>query len=332
MSAMLRILTGIVLGLWVVAGGLPAAAQHGESSRGFVLGGSIMPAIGNWVVLGASGSAWWRPQGEAEWRRFEIGAVLLPGSEIETGDDGGVTLVAGGDRLIVAPQGRLILPLTDVGQDRRLRQQRGHILVQVEDLGERDFRVDTPLLSLGIKGTTFEVFVGREENSVAVHEGEVAVTTRDAPVPIDIGTGEGLRQSATPRAGAERFRLPAVEMARRTTDAPVWLLPGPVAAAAELAQSGAIAAPFDDRRSVDPTRRRERTQVEAGRHSAALAGEAGSDERNGWGSSWILLAVAGATIAALTIPGMALFQNLRQQWLDRPVSKGKRRRELTRGW
>lgn len=324
-----RLVTGVVVGLLVVAAVRPTSAQHGEAPYGFVLGGSVVPAIGNWVVLTATGAAWWRLQGEAEWRRFETGEVLVAGSEIATGGDGEVALVGGGDRLIVRAAGRLVLPPAEVGQDRRLRQQRGHIRVEVEDLGERDFRVDTPLLSLGIKGTTFEVFVDREENSVAVLEGVVAVTTRDAPEPVDVAAGHGLRQSAVSGVGAVRLEFPAVAVAGHASDAPAWLLPE---VATDVVQSGDLPAASDDRRSVDQRQRAERTQANGAPRPDEQATVSESAPRDPWPSSWIFFAVAVATITVLTIPGVALLQNLRQQWLDRPVSRGKRRRELTRGW
>jgi hypothetical protein len=100
-----RILTGIVVGLWVMFGAFTAAAQQREAPRGFAFGSSIVPALANWVVLSASGSALWRPQGEAEWRRLEPGEVLFPSGEVETGGDGEVTLVTGGEQSPSCPSG-----------------------------------------------------------------------------------------------------------------------------------------------------------------------------------------------------------------------------------
>ena len=97
-----------------------------------VLDSSGVPDVANWVVLDANGTAAWRAQGETSWRQFTRGEVLPPGAEIETGSDGEIMLVAGGDQLTIAPQGRLIVPLALSGQDRRLRHERGHILVQIE--------------------------------------------------------------------------------------------------------------------------------------------------------------------------------------------------------
>ena len=160
--------------------GFDDAQPVAGTSHDLVLDSSGVPDVANWVVLDANGTASWRAQGETQWRRFTRGEVLLPGAEIETGSDGEIMLVAGGDQLTIAPQGRLIVPLA-LGQDRRLRHERGHILVQIESRPARDVRIDTPLLSLGIKGTTIEVEVDPEQNSVVVHEGELEVTTWASP-------------------------------------------------------------------------------------------------------------------------------------------------------
>src|SRR5690606_16037906 len=103
----------------------PQAAQH------IVLDSSGVPTSANWVVLEARGIAAWRAEGETQWHGFTPGEVLPPGCEIETGADGEITLVAGGDQLTIAPQGRLIVPIAQPGQDRRLRHERGRIMMQI---------------------------------------------------------------------------------------------------------------------------------------------------------------------------------------------------------
>ena len=169
--------SALLLAVAAPAYGFDGEEQSPQSVDDLVLHGFNVPAAANWVVLDATGIAAWRAEGETRWQRFRRGEVLPPGCEIETGSDGEVTLVAGGDQLTIAPQGRLIVPIAQPGQDRRLRHERGRILVQIESREARDVRVDTPLLSLGIKGTTFEVLVEPTQDSVLVHEGDVEVTT-----------------------------------------------------------------------------------------------------------------------------------------------------------
>ena len=207
---------GVILGLLLALTALLAHGSHKEARaqerpESAVLDSAIVPASANWVVLDATGTSAWRAQGESQWREFELGEVLPPGCEIETGPEGEVVLVAGGDQLVVAAHGRLVLPEAASGQDRRLRHERGRILVHIESRRDRDVRVNTPLLSLGIKGTNFEVDVNAEHDSVVVHDGEVQVTTPDQAEPVDLGAGEGLRQPTAPGSPATRFTLPEPE-------------------------------------------------------------------------------------------------------------------------
>jgi FecR protein len=292
-----------------------------------VLDSSGVPDVANWVVLDANGTAAWRAQGETSWRRFTRGEVLPPGAEIETGSDGEIMLVAGGDQLTIAPQGRLIVPLALSGQDRRLRHERGHILVQIESRPARDVRIDTPLLSLGIKGTTIEVEVEPEQNSVVVHEGALEVTTPGSPDPVELGAGEGLRQPATPDASATRFSAPA--MPAGATDGPAWRLP-----AAETAVPAAPATIGPSIPSDPAAARAQSDRTRAGGERAARPARR-SGKGFGWlddlASSWIYLAIIGVALLVLAIPGRAFLRNLRAQIRDQSGAQGRRRRELVRG-
>ena len=313
-----------------------------------------MPAAANWVVLDATGIAAWRAEGATRWQRFTMGEVLPAGCEIETGSDGEVTLVAGGDQLTIAPQGRLIVPIAQPGQDRRLRHERGRILVQIEARQARDVRVDTPLLSLGIKGTTFEVLVEPTQDSVLVHEGDVEVTTPGGSDAVDLGTGEGLRQPAAPGTEGTRFMMPALEGPPGAADGAAWRLPP--AAVDGPGQSETQRAPTDgpgsrsptrpDRwpgqpeterlRRADPAQTRNRVETER-RGGSARAKPATSDDGLAFGqlddlaSSWGSLAIAAVGLLVLTIPALALLQHLREQWSGGPKSTGERRRRLVRG-
>ena len=342
---------------WLSAGLLVAAVApaHGfddaqpvqGAPHELVLDSSGVPDVANWVVLDANGTAAWRAQGETSWRQFTRGEVLPPGAEIETGSDGEIMLVAGGDQLTIAPQGRLIVPLALSGQDRRLRHERGHILVQIESRPARDVRIDTPLLSLGIKGTTIEVEVDPEQNSVVVHEGELEVTTPGQPDPVELGAGEGLRQPAVPGGNPTRFSAPAPATPAGATDGPAWRLPAtemnapaapdtigpaiPADPAAVRTQSDAAGA----RTQSDATgtraqsdRTRDRTERAARPSPRAGKGFGWLDEK---ASSWGYLAIIGLTLLVLAIPGLAFLQNLRAQWRGQSQAEGRRRRELVRG-
>jgi hypothetical protein len=341
---------------WLLGGLLIAAVPaHGfdgaqpvqGNPHELVLDSSGVPEVANWVVLDANGTAAWRAQGETHWRRFTRGEVLPPGAEIETGSDGEIMLVAGGDQLTIAPQGRLIVPLALSGQDRRLRHERGHILVQIESRPARDVRIDTPLLSLGIKGTTIEVEVDPEQNSVVVHEGALEVTTPGQPDPVELGAGEGLRQSAGPGGSLTRFSAPAPATPAGASDGPAWRLPATGTDTPSGPDTIGQAVPSDPPGArVPPDPAGVRAQADAAGARSQLDRTPDRAERTarpshrvgkgfGWldelASSWGYLAILGVMLVVLAVPGLAFLQNLRAQWRGPSQAEGRRRRELVRG-
>lgn len=323
------LLLGLLLAVSVPAHGFEGQEQAPPSAAELALYGSGAPTYANWVVLDATGIAAWRADGDTRWQPFTRGEVLPAGCEIETGSDGEVTLVAGGDQLTIAPQGRLIVPIAQPGQDRRLRHERGRILVQIESRAARDVRVDTPLLSLGIKGTTFEVLVEATQDSVLVHDGDVEVTTPGEGDAVDLGTRDGLRQSAAPGSEPARFNMPPPEGPAGAADGPVWRLP---ATPPDPGQTETDAAPV----APDSAQGPDRVDRDA-RGGSARAKPATSDGMIDLGqldelaSSWDSIAIAAVGFVILAIPVLALLQHLREQWFGRPKPKGERRRQLVRG-
>jgi hypothetical protein len=314
-----------VLLLSGVLAALPADAEDASLSApptpiGLeVLDTSRPPAGGNWVVLAASEDASWREQVGDGWRHFQRGQVLMPGSEIETGPGGEVILVVGGDQVRVAPSTRLMLP-GFAGDRQRLRHERGRLRVEVEPLPGRAFEVTTPLLSLGIKGTSFETAVGREQDTVVVLDGEVEVRPVGRDERFLLNGGQGLHQPAVPGAEPRPFELPAVR-AQRLQDDPSWHLEGE--ARAELRNERAVgtgAAATTDRAAG--TKGRTRSAAESSARSSIW-----TDDRT---TLLIVAALAGAVVLLLAAPVMALFHNVFEHWLGRPAT-GRRRRELTRG-
>jgi hypothetical protein len=319
---------GLVLALAATAAqAVESTLRAQEIQQGPAFDSATVPTAANWVVLDATGTTAWRAQGESRWRQFTLGEVLPLGCEIETGPDGEVTLVAGGDQLIVAPQGHLIVPLASPGEDRRLRHERGRILVHIESRQNRDVRVNTPLLSLGIKGTNFEVEVDSEQNSVVVHDGEVEVTTPNQPDPVELGAGEGFRQPAAPHGQVTRFTLPeraapSPAVTEPTTSRPSSRADGGAGETATNGRVGAQGGVWSGPRSDSPSTRFDRP-------AARTEGPLGWLDH--WASSWTWVVIAGVALLFLTIPALALLHHLREQWQDRPATRGRRRRELIRG-
>lgn len=303
--------------------GTACAAARAEPAGGApglaVLDTSRAPVNGDWVVVSFHGEVRWRPLDGTAWDSLAVGQVVPAASEIGTGPDGTVTLVVGGDRLVMAADSRLILPARAPDQDQRLRHQYGRLRVDVESGRGRDVEVRTPLLSLGIKGTSFEVAVDRRQNTVLVLDGVVAVTPPDADRATELGPREGWRQPVAPggvperlqlaslpepagRRAPSRWHLPATEPLDATT--PGWSLRPVGAASSPAAELG---------RAAEPARQ---------------SGTGWLDYRT---ALLTILLIAGGGLVILAVPALMLGQNLRAQWLSRPTGKGRRRRSLTHG-
>jgi hypothetical protein len=238
--------TAGALALLAAAGAMVGAAAEPadvELGTAISLDTSRAPLDGEWVVVAATGEATWRPGADARWRPIEVGAVLPAPSEIETGPTGGVTLVLGGDRLVVAPDSRLILSARGHGEDQRLRQERGRLRVDIEPRSGRDVEVRTPLLSLGIKGTSFEVAVDPLQSSILVLDGRVTVSTADGRPPVELGPLQGLSQPSDLRQPARRLELPDLPSTFSRTGPVRWHLDPPAQAAGSGATGSGGSAP-----------------------------------------------------------------------------------------
>ncbi len=303
----------------------PAGVQPGAA---ILLDTSQAPLDGEWVVVTATGDVTWRPQSAAAWQPIVIGGVLPAPSEIETGPTGSVTLVVGGDRLVVAPDSRLILTARRQGEDQRLRQERGRLRVDIESRSGRDVEVRTPLLSLGIKGTSFEVAVDPRQTSILVLDGRVTVSPADGGPPVELGPRQGLSQPTDVSQAARRLEFSDLP--------PNFSRTGPVRW--HLAASGVAAEAVLDQASGTSSSAPGATALRApARAAEAHSGPPESSNGLGaWlGNQRLLVAsmlVAAAGLVVLIGPGLVLGQNLRQRWLDRLGGKGKRRRSLIRGW
>lgn len=106
-----------------------------------------------------------------------------------------------GDRIVTGWRGRLVLGLTDgsqavVGEQSVVEIRdlgssprelfhvlRGKTRVFIEKLGGRPnpYRVNTPTAVIAVRGTLFDVIVKTNDTEVFVLEGEVAVSSRQAP-------------------------------------------------------------------------------------------------------------------------------------------------------
>jgi hypothetical protein len=300
-----------------------AAAPAGVAA----LDTSRAPTDGHWVVIMRSGEAVWRQQGSAMWRSLQVGQVVPPQSEIETGPDGALILVVGGDRLALDANSRLILPAREPGQDQRLRHEHGRLRFDVERRAGRKVEVRTPLLSLGIKGTSLEVAVDRRQNSVLVLEGMVEVTPPGGREAIDLGPRQGWRQPVEPRVPPSRLEAADLPAVVDHAEPVRWHLP-------DSDLPDATEAPWSMRPTGAP-----QTESWAGELRERSGAPSGAGGGQGWLGTWIdhdtslitILMIAGAGLVILIVPALMLGQNLRAQWQSRPAGKGRRRRSLIHG-
>ena len=179
-----------------------------------------------------------------------------------------------------------------------------------------------------------------------VHEGELEVTTPGQPDPVELGAGEGLRQSAVPGGNPTRFSAPAPATPAGATDGPAWRLPATetnapaapdtIGQAIPADPAGGAPSPTLPERAPSPMRPEAR-QSDRTRDRAERTARPSQRTGKGFGwldelaSSWGYLAIIGVTLLVLAIPGLAFLQNLRAQWRGQSQAEGRRRRELVRG-
>jgi hypothetical protein len=108
------------------------------------------------------------------------GAMLKPGDNVRTGQNGRVLLMRGEESILVSPNSSIGVPLPKkdgqrVGIETTIIQQSGSILLEVEKKNVQHFQVETPYLAAVVKGTQFRVTVGSRESRVDVLRGQVEV-------------------------------------------------------------------------------------------------------------------------------------------------------------
>lgn len=128
------------------------------------------------------------------------GQSLAPGSEIVTGEDGGVAVrLIDGTLLRLRRDSRLRLeesvrvPATD-GARARTRLEQGRVEVQAgrAKAGQPGFRIETPQGVLAVRGTEYRVAAEGQRTLGEVLDGTVAMTGPGAGTPVrEIGRGYG---------------------------------------------------------------------------------------------------------------------------------------------
>jgi uncharacterized membrane protein YgcG len=131
-----------------------------------------------WTVANVSGEAQILGAGNDNWTDLQPGGVLDPGSQVQTGAHGRISLIRPGDSLSVSPNSRFeVPPAASSGSVGHIRQTLGTLLFKIKTRPDNPFEVRTPYLTGLIKGTTFSVVVDGAGASLHVSEGAVLVTS-----------------------------------------------------------------------------------------------------------------------------------------------------------
>ena len=188
MMALNRLISAflIIVGLSVA---VPAALAEPE------------PAMADgWHVLESHGGVRFRPAREQHWWRARTGSKIPHGSIIATGSSGFLIIARAGESITVRPSSRVELPGEATGD--QVRQVTGDLRYRITRMPDRRFAVETPYLSLLVKGTVFEVVVGDRGAEVQVTEGRVRVDAARGQV-VELTPGQSARIASGAQADLE---------------------------------------------------------------------------------------------------------------------------------
>ena len=237
------------------------AAALGGTSLSVALAQPVIAVADGWHVLESHGGARYRPAEDRQWWPARTGTRIPHGSIITTGSSGFLIVARHGASMTVRPNSRVELPGGAIGD--RVRQETGDLRYRITRAPDRHFAVETPYLSLLVKGTVFEVAVGDHGTQVDVAQGRVQVDNPSGQV-VEITSGQSARISKVAGAGLEV----------RTTSG------GQFAAAPPSGSSIAATYTNDDRRNT-PNRRPATVGQETNQSDQASPGRGSSAPRGG---------------------------------------------------
>jgi FecR protein len=183
----------------------------------------VSPALAaDWVVSKVSGQAWIAAT-NATPIRVSVGTVVADGQALSTGRSGRVQLNRNQDSIFVGPD-TMLSPRQSWWGTTTILQRVGHIELDVQNRRAGSFMVETPFLSVSVKGTRFEVDVSAQSANIEVSRGLVAVSNLRSGETANVAAGqratvaavgaEGLQVSGAgklPDVQAGRARAPQVE-------------------------------------------------------------------------------------------------------------------------
>ena len=152
--------------------------------------GAALAQDGPWTVVSADGVVSAAVSANAVLQPVRAGDTVSATALIVTGTNGRALLDRDGDRIQITPSARMELAPTATSTT--VLQRAGRAVYDIVTGGRPRFKVETPYLVAGVKGTVFSVTVTTTGASVSVSEGVVSV---DPPTPsgfsaADVGAGQ----------------------------------------------------------------------------------------------------------------------------------------------
>lgn len=239
----------------------------------------------DWVVGQVSQPARYTTDRET-WRELGAGMAVPDASWIHTGPRGRLLLARAGETILFKPETMASIvsrsgarPRTDIGQ------QFGSLVLEIEKRSTAHTTVHTPYLAAVVKGTRFEVAVGRNGARVNVEEGTVEVTDLGRGERVDVRVGQSVGVAADAARGTMTVQGPGAKAQVGTVRAtPPAVRANPAAASVDV--TGTAGGGIDragtqapeaaaDRSSVAGTRTGARRVDSAARSKSTTAGAGG---------------------------------------------------------
>jgi len=174
-------IAALVLATPALAGALPA----GSTNVGELL----------WTAVAASGVVEARATDPIapSWEAVSRGDQLPSRAFFRTGKSGEATLTRNANVLIVDPNSQIVLPEPrTAGEETSVVQTAGSVVYEIEKRSSRHFKVVTPHIVAGVKGTSFLVTVTARHSAITVEDGLVEVLNPLTGETVELRAGESV--------------------------------------------------------------------------------------------------------------------------------------------
>ena len=136
------------------------------------------------VVVSTEGEAAYRDERAGRWVPIQAGAELQEGVRISTGVKSSVTLNLSGNRVVMGPLSMMLVQenkLVSGTQQTTVNMRRGEMVTDVTggDRVRTVFKVQTPVVTSSVRGTTQKITTGPSGTLIQATEGSVKVDSKN---------------------------------------------------------------------------------------------------------------------------------------------------------